>query len=197
MPKALRKIDRSDILPIPEYKEKRDEIIRTLMEHKKLRRLSIGPHASIYFESFETMHAQVQEMLYIEMGGDAQLVDELAAYNPMIPNGSELTATLMFEIEDPVQRDKLLRQLSNIQDHVSIQIGSETIKAVPEGDVERTRDDGKTSSVHFLHFPFNEAQIATFMDLATQVSACITHPDYGHMALLSEATREALAEDFQ
>ncbi len=193
---AKRAIQPADIMDIVEYAKVRKQKRADLMPAKRARRVLVGPYATFHFESYATMWLQVHEMLYIERGGAAQIADELAAYNPLIPNGQELTATLMFEIEDPVHRAEELQRLTHVEDSISLQFSAETVKAVPEGDIERTKDDGRTSSVHFLHFPFTAAQIASFRDPDTQVVLAITHPHYGHMAVLSPATRAALAADF-
>ena len=102
MPKEKREIQKEDIMPLDAYIKNRKELRKNIVEFKKDRRIALGPYATFYFESYETMLAQVQEMLYIEKGGDEQLQDELSAYNPLIPNGKELTATLMFEIDNPI-----------------------------------------------------------------------------------------------
>ena len=114
-----------------------------MLVFKKDRRIALGPYATFYFESYETMLAQVQEMLYIEKGGDEQLKDELTAYNPLIPNGKELTATLMFEIDNPVTRSVFLSKVGGIEEKVFIKIDGESIKAIPEEDVDRTSAEGK------------------------------------------------------
>jgi len=196
MPRETRTITPADILSIPDYdairKAKRDETI----QRKRLRRLSVGPHATVLFESWDSMWIQIQEMLRIEKGGDAQLPDELAAYNPMIPNGSELTATMMFEIDDPVVRGRVLGQLGGVEDRIFISIGDERVHAVPEGDVERSRPDGKASSVHFFHFPFTAAQIAAWRDGSAPAMFHVEHANYGHIALIGDETRRELARDF-
>ena len=104
MTKEKRFIEKGDLIAFEEYAKNRKKIRKDLVEFKKNRRVSIGPYATFYFESFETMLAQVQEMLHIEKGGDEQLKDELNAYNPLIPKGKELVVTLMFEIDDPILR---------------------------------------------------------------------------------------------
>ncbi len=139
---------------------------------------------------------QVHEMLFIEKGGDAQLEDELRAYNPLIPSGRDLVATMMIEIEDADRRGRVLGQLGGIEATISISVGGETIKAVPEGDVERTTPDGKTSSVHFLKFPFTATAIAAFRTPGARAVLAIGHSNYDHMAALPEPVRAALAEDF-
>ena len=164
-----------------------------LLPAKRLRRVALGPWCTVYFESFATMLFQIQEMLLIEKGGAAQLADELAAYNPMIPQGAELTATVMFEIDDPVRRERVLGELGGVEDHFYLEVDGARASAVQEGDIERTREDGKTSSVHFLHFPLAPAQIAAFS--AARVLIGCDHPRYAHMATLSDATRAELAKD--
>lgn len=196
MPRTERRITEADILPSVEYGMNRKRLRTEVVALKRARRLAVGPHATFHFECFETMWLQVQEMLYIEKGGAAQLADELAAYNPMIPQGRELTATLMFEIEDPFRRARILARLGGVEDTIELRLGAHVIKAVPEGDVERTREDGKTSAVHFLHFPFTDGAIAALRDHAVEASLGFTHPEYGHIALLPPAMRDALATDF-
>lgn len=196
MPEADRVITPEDIISMDAYAAERKERRQAVLELKKPRRVEVGPVAAFYFENFATMLAQIQEMLYIEKGGDEQLEDELTAYNPMIPKGRELTATLMFEIDDPRRRGSILRRLTDVELTAYVEIAGEKVFAVPEQEVERTASDGKTSSVHFLHFPFADAQIAAFRDSSNQVILGIGHENYAHMALLSEETRASLAADF-
>lgn len=196
MPAAKRIIERSDILPYEVYAAERKERRTRITALKKHRRVAVGPFATFYFENYETMFQQIHEMLHIEKGGEEQIADELAAYNPLIPNGSELVATLMFEIDDEARRDRELRHLTGVEDHIYIDVGGLRITAEPERDVERTKDDGKTSSVHFLHFPFKLQEIEKFRDPGVQAILAIAHPNYGHMAMLTPETRAALAADF-
>ena len=195
MPAALHRVTREDIIPDAEFAAQRKARRAALLPVKQLRRASLGPYCTLLFESFETMLFQIQEMLLVEKGGEAQIADELDAYNPMIPQGSELTATVMFEIEDEVRRDLILRRLGGVEDHFFLQVGSERAAAVQEGDIERTREDGKTSSVHFLHFPLTEAQKADFRDPAVQVAVGCDHELYHHLAVLGPAVRAELAKD--
>ena len=143
MPKEKRLIQKEDIMPLDVYSKQRRQLRKNILEFKKDRRVSLGPYATFYFESFETMLAQVQEMLYIEKGGDDQLKDELLAYNPLVPNGKELTATLMFEIDNPVSRATFLGKVGGIEEKVYMKVGSDMIKAVPEEEVDRTYAEGK------------------------------------------------------
>ncbi|MEH6545245.1 MAG: DUF3501 family protein [Sneathiella sp.] len=192
---ANRQITDQDILPVSEYAKIRKEHKQKLIPIKKNRRIAVGPYATFYFESYETMWAQIQEMLYIEKGGAEQLKDELEAYNPLIPNGSELVATFMIEIDDPIRRDFMLRKLGHIEDKVFLSIAGEKIFAVPEQEVERTTEDGKTSAIHFLHFPMTPGQRQAFKETAVDIQLGIGHEDYGHIALLNGDVRAALAED--
>jgi len=196
MPLAQRKIVPADLLPDAEFAARRKTWRAELLPVKRLRRIELGPYCTFYFESYETMLFQVQEMLLIEKGGAAQVPDELEAYNPLIPNGSELVATIMFEIDDPVRRERELARLGGVEDEFYLQIGDERAPGVPEGDVERTREDGKTSSVHFLRFPLTDAQVARFRDPGTQILIGCHHDHYSHLAGLTPATRAELARDF-
>ena len=162
MPKNKREITKEDIMPLDVYTKNRKELRKNIVEFKKDRRVPLGPYATFYFESYETMLAQVQEMLYIEKGGEEQLKDELVAYNPLVPNGKELTATLMFEIDNPVSRAAFLGKVGGIEEKVFMKVEGEMIKAVPEEDVDRTSAEGKASSVQFIHFKFTDEQIAKF-----------------------------------
>jgi hypothetical protein len=195
VPRDSHAITAGDILSLADFEQIRSEKREESRLRKRYRRLAVGPHVTVYFESWDTMWLQVQEMLRIEKGGDEQLVDELAAYNPMIPNGDELTATLMFEIEDPARRDALLHQLGSVLDHIWLVIGDDRIAAEPEQDVDRTGGD-KASAVLFLHFPFSAAQQQAFADPANQLMFQIDHQAYGHAAILNEDMRAELAKDF-
>jgi hypothetical protein len=196
MPASLRQVTRADLMSDTEFAKVRKERRAALLPVKRLRRLELGPSCTIYFECFDTMLFQIQEMLLTEGGGEAQIEDELQAYNPLIPQGSELVATIMFEIDDPVRRANTLARLGGVEDDFFLQIGEERAKGVPEGDVERTREDGKASSVHFLRFPLTADQIAVFRDPKTAILIGCSHPAYTHMAGLSPATRAELSRDF-
>jgi len=197
MPAAKRKITRDDILSLDVYGRERAALRQNVVAIKRHRRVEVGPIATFYFENYQTMWHQVHEMLFIEKGGEAQIEDELRAYNPLIPDGSELVATVMFEIDDPVRRARTLMALGGIEHKMFLQVGGEKVRGVPEGDVERTKSDGKTSSVHFAHFPLTSAQKAAFRAAGAQIVLGFDHPEYGHMTMLPEATRAALASDLQ
>ncbi len=191
-----REITRDDIQPMEQYGAERSERRKQMTVLKKNRRVAVGPDATFYFESYETMWYQIHEMLHVEKGGEAQIADELAAYNPLIPNGNELVATMMFEIEDQDRRDRVLKQLGGVEETVTMTVGDEIINVVPETDVERTTAAGKTSSVHFLHFPFTETQIEKFKQPGAKIVLGIGHENYAHMTIIPEATRTSLSEDF-
>ena len=195
MPAEQRRITRSDIISMTQYGKERAERRKALLPTKKLRRVEVGPHATFYFESYDTMLHQVQEMLYIEKGGEAQIDDELRAFAPLIPNGHELVATVMFEIDEPVRRKNFLSQLGGIEETAFLRFAGETVKGVAEADVDRTNAAGKASSVQFIHFPFTTAQIEKFRRPDTETILGFSHPAYGHMSVMPEATRAALAGD--
>ena len=196
MPRDKKEIVKEDIMPLDVYTKNRKELRKSIVSFKKDRRIALGPYATFYFESYETMLAQVQEMLYIEKGGDEQLKDELTAYNPLIPNGKELTATLMFEIDNPVSRATFLSKVGGIEEKVFIKINGETIKAIPEEDVDRTSADGKASSVQFIHFKFNDEQIQKFRSNNIEIEIGIDHKVYSHTTKLSTLNKNSLSADF-
>ena len=196
MPREKREIKKEDIIPLDAYIEKRRELRKNIVDFKKNRRIALGPYATFYFESYETMLAKVQEMHYIEKGGDEQFKDELAAYNPLIPKGKELVATLMFEIDNPISRADFLGKVGGIEEKVYIKIGDEKIYAISEQDVDRTSAEGKASSVHFIHFNFLDNQLRKFKELNSEVIIGIDHELYNHAAIISENTKKSLIKDF-
>jgi hypothetical protein len=193
-------ISRSDIISMDEYAKKRVDSRRRVTALKEHRRVSVGPYVTFYFENRDTMLHQIHEMLYIERGGEEQIADELSAYATLVPNGHELVATMMIEIEDETMRRRELSRLGYIEDKIEIVIESggkrRVVKAVPEDDEERTTPDGKTSSVHFLHFPFDDAAVAAFREPASRITLEVEHPNYGHIAVLPVDVKTALAQDF-
>ena len=193
---AVRKVTRADILPMSEYGLQRTGLRRELSALRATRRVELGPFVTLSFECYRTIWHQIHEMLFIEKGGEGQIAGELDAYNPLIPNGRELVATMMIEIEDPVRRAAMLAKLGHVEDTVAFRIGPATIAAQPEKDEERTTPDGKTSSVHFLHFPFAPDRIAAFKADGAEVILGIGHPEYRHMTALTEQARATLAGDF-
>tara|TARA_B100001094_G_C17928749_1_gene669683 strand:- start:145 stop:747 length:603 start_codon:yes stop_codon:yes gene_type:complete len=186
----------SDIISLSEYRKIRKDHRKSLIQTKIKRRLHIGPFVVLHFENYLTLWSQVQEMLHIEGGGKEQLSDELEAYNPLVPNGNELVATMLIEIENANRRTKQLHKLGHIENQISINIKNEMIIGTPADDTERTNSQGKTSAVHFLHFNFNENQKKLFMNKGVAASILINHNNYKHGALITEDVRESLITDF-
>ena len=196
MSKEKRKIEKNDLIPADIYEKNRKQIRKDIVQFKKDRRIALGPYATFYFESFETMVAQVQEMLHIEKGGDDQLKDELVAYNPLVPNGKELVATLMFEIDNPISRSAFLGKVGGIEEKVFMKMDNEIIKAEPEKDVDRTSSEGKASSVQFVHFKINDDQINKFKLEGSDIELGINHDDYSHTTKLMAENIKSLSADF-
>ena len=194
MPQTQHRITSADILPANEYDAKRAALKKELLPVKKLRRVEVGPFATFYFENYATMWLQVQEMLRIEKGGAEQLAGELEAYNPLIPQGDELIATMMLEIEDANRRNATLLTLGGIEETVFMEIGGTRITATPTEYDDRTTADGKTSSVHWLRFKLSPGEISRFA--TSRVVIGVAHKNYGHMAVLGDETRVALSKDF-
>jgi hypothetical protein len=196
MSKEKRQVEKEDLMSVDVYAKSRKKIRQDLVEFKKNRRIALGPYATFYFESFETMVAQIQEMLHIEKGGDEQLKDELTAYNPLVPNGKELTATLMFEIDNPISRSAFLGKVGGIEEKIFMKIDNELVKAVPEDDVDRTSAEGKASSVQFIHFQFNDDQISKIKSGNINIELGIDHKEYSHTTKLTEENTKSLSADF-
>lgn len=190
-----RPLTRADLLPPERYASERRQHRARIGALKQNRRVEVGPFATFYFENFETMWHQVQEMLHIERGGEAQIADELAAYNPLIPQGDELIATVMLEIENAARRDRELARLGDIENKIIMVIGGETVRGLPDPTRENTSPEGKASSVQFVRFPLTAAQKNEFSRYGARVTLGFDHPNYGHAATIPEPVRAALAED--
>jgi hypothetical protein len=191
-----RIININDIIPNEEYGIIRRNKRREMIEFKKFRRLDVGPVASLYFESRETMIYQIQEMAYVEKITKQELNEELKSYNPLVPDGRELTATMMIEIDDPLRRKNFLSRLGGVEEKVKIVIGSHQIYAESEKDIDRTTREGKTSAVHFLHFKFNNELVEAFKNKNNMIQIGIDHEEYGHLSIISDKVREELAKEF-
>ena len=196
MPAKDHLIHEADIVAPEIYARERSERRRALIPIKRVRRIEVGPYATFYFENFGTMLGQVHEMLHTEKGGKEQIAGELEVYNPLIPQGSELIATLMIEIDEPGRRTATLLKLAGIEDSVYMAVGASRISATPTDYEDRTTPEGKTSSVHWVRFRFTPDQIALFKDAKEIVVLGLTHPNYGHMAVVPPETRAELAKDF-
>ncbi len=196
MNKQVKEVTKADLISADEYAKNRKVYRKEIVNYKKHRRVPLGPYANFYFESYETMKAQIQEMLHIEKGGEDQLKDELAAYNPLIPKGRELVATLMFEIDNSILRAKFLGKLGGVENSVFMKIDNEKIYAVPEKDLDRTTAEGKASSVQFIHFNLTDNQIAKFKSNKISIVIGIEHKEYQHYTKLSEENIKTLSSDF-
>ena len=192
-----RQVTAAEILPLEDYNRKRPAKRREMVVLKARRRMEVGPFAMFNFENYDTMWYQIHEMLAIEKGAEAQLKEELAAYNPLIPNGRELVATVMFEFEDPVRRGRVLAHLGGVEHSAFLTVGGDRIVGQSEDDSERTRADGKASAVQFVHFPFSPAQIEVFRRSGAQIVLGFDHPNYRHMAVMPDDVRRELAADFE
>jgi len=192
----MRQITAADILPAADYARQRKELRASIVAMKRLRRLQVGPYATLHFENFDTMRMQVQEMLHIEKGGAEQLPGELAAYNPLIPNGRELVATALFEIDDPVRRASFLATLGGVEQTAFIDVGGTRVAGVAEADQDRSTAEGKASAVQFIHYPFKPNEIAAFKKAGTRIVVGFDHPAYAHMTVMTDDVRAALASDF-
>ena len=196
MSRDQRSITAADLMPIPDYELIRKDKKQEAIARKALTRVSVGPNATALFETWDSMWLQIQEMLRIEKGGEAQIADELAAYDPMVPKGSELTCTLLFEVADEVRRDAFLRTIGGVENHIALHVGSHIVRARPEGDIERTRaSDGKASAVHFFHFDFPPEAVAAWKSGEGSAMLVIDHSNYGHAALISADTRAFLTRE--
>ena len=173
----MQKLKRSDLWSLEQYAERRPEFRRQVLEHKRARQVALGPHARVYFEDRLTIQYQIQEMLRIErIFESAAIQDELDAYNPLVPDGSNWKATFMIEYEDPGERQAALERLSGIEDRVWLQIaGHEKNYAIADEDIERERDD-KTSAVHFLRFEIPKAAAAAVL-AGAGMGMGIDHPN--------------------
>jgi len=190
------KISRDDIMPMEAYAKVRRERAKEIAKAKRTRRIELGPSCTFYFESHETMWFQIHEMLFIEKGGEDQILGELEAYNPLIPGGRELVATVMIEVGDPDRRADLLGKLGGFEESITLTLNDDIIRGVAEVDVDRTTVAGKASSVQFLRFPFSEDQVTAFRADKSDVVLAIGHPEYRHMAGMSDEIRASLSKDF-
>ena len=189
-------LTRSDLWSLEQYSEQRDNFRAEVLAHKKNRQLALGDNARIYFEDALTIRYQIQEMLRIEKVFDvAGIEDELAAYNPLIPDGTNWKATFMIEIPDPAQRAVRLGEMIGIEDQVWLQVGDlDRIVPIADEDLDRTTAD-KTASVHFLRFEVTPEQINALKDGAI-LYAGVDHPNYPiDRHEVSAAIRESLTDD--
>lgn len=193
----MKKLTRDDLYGLEKYAELRSAFRAEVIAHKEHRRVAIGPHATLYFEDRLTIQYQIQEMLRAERVFEtAGIEEELAAYNPLIPDGSNLKATFMIEYDDVSERQQALARMTHIEDRVWVQVSNyERVWAIADEDMERTNDE-KTSAVHFLRFEFTPLMIAAVKEGAP-VAIGIDHDAYRlQVDRLSPEIHQVLAQDF-
>ncbi|HET9122861.1 MAG TPA: DUF3501 family protein [Acidiferrobacteraceae bacterium] len=191
----MQKLTRDTLYSLERYAQIRPEFRARVLEHKKNRQVDLGPHARLYFEDTLTVHYQVQEMLRVERIFEAAgIEEEIATYNPLIPDGQNWKATFMLEYHDPVERAAALAKLIGVEDRVWMQVGAGArIYAIADEDLDR-ENDTKTSSVHFLRFELTPEQVVA-AKAGAPVSAGVDHPAYQSQLLLPEPVRAALQAD--
>ena len=190
-------IARDSLLTLEAYAKERSAFRARVLAHKRNRIVHLGPHVTLLFEDELTIRYQIQEMLRIEKTFDeAGIQQEVDAYNPLVPDGSNLKATMLLEYEDADARHAALAQLRGIEDHVFMRVaGFPVVHAVADEDLDRENDD-KTSAVHFVRFELTPAMIAAFK-AATPVALTVDHPNYqAEVAMISPLVQETLASDF-
>jgi hypothetical protein len=191
----MEKLSHEDLYSLEEYTKVRSDFRSKVMAHKKDRQLPIGPNATLYFEDRMTMQYQVQEMLRVErLFEDDEIMDELKAYNPLIPDGTNWKATFMIEFPDPAERAQRLAHMIGIEDKTWIQIeGFDKIYPIADEDLERESEE-KTSSVHFMRWELTPEMIKAVKDGA-KVSAGIEHDAYTYTVDVPDNVRDSLAKD--
>jgi len=192
----MQKLTRDDLYSLEDYATRRAEFRAQVMAHKRVRVLPVGPNVTLHFEDRLTMHYQVQEMLRAERVFEAAGIDEeLSAYNPLIPDGSNLKVTMMVEFADPDERAVALGKLLGVEDRVWVRVGeSERSYAIADEDMDRSTDD-KTSSVHFLRLELSESMVAA-AKAGAAIGVGVDHPEYQHSVdPVNEALRDSLSGD--
>ena len=189
-------LKREDLFSLEEYAEQRSSIRKNVMNVKKLREVNLGEHIRLLFENHQTVQYQIQEMLRIEKIFEPDgIQDELDVYNPLIPDGSNLKATMMIEYTDVVERTKALSDLIGIEKSIYFQIGNhQNVYAICNEDLERETDE-KTSSVHFMRFEFDQSMIVDFCKGA-KIKIGASHPNYNYEIILEKRIQDQLSQDF-
>tara|TARA_Y100001933_G_scaffold153338_2_gene151744 strand:- start:230 stop:811 length:582 start_codon:yes stop_codon:yes gene_type:complete len=191
----MQKLDRSKLWSLEEYAQKRDAFRAEVIEHKKPRRVALTPNATMYFEDFTTLKYQVQEMLRVErLFEAADIEDELAAYNPLIPDGTNWKGTFMFEYPDVEERRRALGRMAGIEHRIWVQVaGQNKVFAVANEDLDRSTDE-KTSAVHFLRFELDPKSIEA-AKAGADIKMGIDHDEMRCEVTLSDDTRKSLVGD--
>ena len=193
----MKPLTHEDLMSLEEYHRRRPEFRAAVLAHKRNRQVAIGPNVSLAFEDRITVQYQVQEMLRIERIFETEAIDEeLSAYNPLIPDGSNLKATMMIEFPDVAERREALAKLVRIEHRVYLEVADfNRVSAVADEDLERS-DATKTSAVHFLRFELTSAMCAA-LQRGADLRIGIDHPQYRHVVYpVPPAVRAALAGDF-
>ena len=188
------KLKSTDLLSLEEYDNERESIKSKLIIHKKNRTVSIGENIILIFEDYSTIKYQVQEMLRIEkIFSKKEIQEEIDAYNPLIPDGTNFKATMLIMYPDVEERREMLSKLHNIENVIYLDCGSKRIVAFADEDLERSTDS-KTSAVHFLRFELDQSDITEFLS-NNIVRLGVSHPEYTDEVELTEATKESLSKD--
>jgi len=192
----MRKLEPGDLFTLEAYARERPAFRERVLAHKRPRNISVGAHMTLLFEDRLTIQYQVQEMLRVERIFEAAgIQDELDAYNPLIPDGSNLKATMLIEYPDPEERARRLLALHGIENRIALHIeGQAPALAIADEDMDRSTEQ-KTSAVHFLRFDLGPGQVAAFKRGAS-AELRVDHPRYAESSVLTEASRSALAADF-
>ena len=190
------KLEPKDLLSLEEYDSKRDSIKKELINHKKNRTISIGDNIVLIFEDFMTIKYQVQEMLRIEkIFNKKEIQEEIDAYNPLIPDGTNLKATMLIMFPDVEVRREMLFKLHDIENNVWLSSGDKKIIAYADEDLDRSTDE-KTSAVHFLRFQLEQEDIADFIS-SSEVRIGVDHPEYNKEIVLDEIAKKSLQGDLK
>lgn len=191
----MAKLSRDDLMPLEQYASEREAFRQQVMAHKKQRVVQVGPNMTLHFEDALVMQYQIQEMLRVERIFEAEgIQEELDAYNPLIPDGSNWKATQMIEFADPAERAEKLAKLVGIDRKTWVQVGDmEKVYAISDEDLDRESED-KTSSVHFLRFELSEPMVAAVKS-GSGISAGVDHEAYNEVVQLSKESVESLKSD--
>jgi Protein of unknown function (DUF3501) len=192
----MQKLSHADLYTLETYSRERSAFRARVLAHKQARIVHVGAHVTLMFEDRLTIQYQVQEMLRIERIFESEGIrEELESYNPLIPDGANLKATMLIEYPDPDERARKLIELHDIENRIGMSVaGSPPILAIADEDLDRSTDE-KTSAVHFLRFELNTAQVAAFKNGAAAAAIVIDHPAYRQSESLTPETQNALAAD--
>ena len=189
-------IQPEDIYERKDYINIRPQLRKEIVDRKRKRRIDIGPYVTLYFENRDTIIHQINEMVFIENGGSEQIKEEIDAYKSLVPNGKELVATVMIEIDNPLKRAEVLSKMGGFEETFTIKMLDKLVSGKAELDVDRTTADGKASSVQFIHFSFTEEDIKIFRDEISKIELLINHRAYAHSTTLQRETKDELSKDF-